>query len=237
MTEAVRDVTCDLELPASNPKLMQEIIKNFESVGDNCEFGFVQRHHQFDDGGLLRWAMLGGANALINGIKTKFAGMFAFENLVPAGGGTMVFDTKARIAFHTHMTSVEQNGRFEFEKSETERRETHAEEAAKLTYLADKFFTILSEGKKILVFKQNQNISPDLAKSILDAIGKYGNCGLLYVDPQQPGDCVGSAEQISERLYRGVIDKFAPYDKADDASFDVWTEICLATYKLHNAIP
>jgi hypothetical protein len=211
---------------------MKELSGKFESIGDNCEFGFVQQHYQFEGGGLMRWALVGNADALINGIRTRFAGMFAFENLIPTGGGTMVFDRKAGIAFHTDMTSVEQGGRFVFAKSEAERREIHAEEAGKLAYLVDKFFVTLSEGQKILVFKQNRVIAPEVAQAILAAVGAYGDCSLLYVDPQQPGEVVGSVERVSERRYRGVIDRFAPYDRANDVSIEAWTEICMATAKL-----
>jgi hypothetical protein len=210
-------------------------IERFESVGDNCEFGFLQQHHHHEAGGLLRWALLGSSEALIRGIQTRFAGMFAFENLVPAGGGTMVFDTKAGIAFHTQMRSSETGGTWQFDLSEAERRVIHAEEAGKMAYLVEKFFTTLAEGRKILVFKQNRIVPRPVAEAILAAVSTYGECSLLFVDPQGPGETAGTVERLSERLYRGVIDRFAPYEQANDISVACWTAICEAAAALHLA--
>lgn len=213
---------------------MQNILSRFESIGDNCEFGFVQRHHQYEEGGLLRWALVVDSSAIIKGIPTRFAGMFAFENLAPAGGGTMVLDTLSQIAFHTHLTSQEKDGALVFDKPENERREIHADEAIKLTYLSDKFFATLAEGQKILVFKQNSIVPPDVAHAILRAVSVFGNCSLLYVDPVCSGEVPGTVERIAHRLYRGMIDRFAPYDKANEISIDVWSTLCRNTLELHS---
>ena len=73
-----------------------------------------------------------------------------------------------------------------------QREQCHAEKAGKLAYLVDKFFVMLGEGQKILMFKQNPVIAPEAAQAILAAVGAYGDCSLLYVDPQQPGEVVGN---------------------------------------------
>jgi len=146
----------------------------------------------------------------------------------------MVFDTRCGIAFHTQMHSTSVGGTFVFNHGEAERRAIHAEEAGKMAYLVDKFLATLSEGSKILVFKQNRIVPRPVAEAILTDVSTYGGCSLLFVDPQQPGETAGAVERLGERLYRGVIDRFAPYEQANDISLACWTHICEATITLRN---
>lgn len=211
---------------------MAALMSKFESIGDNCEFGFIQRFHFHEEGGLLRWALL-DIDALLMGLQNRFEGVYAFENLVPTGGGTMVFDQLTKIAFHTHMTATEQAGTWVFDHDEVERRAIHQDELRKIEYLRSKFWNTLAAGKKVVVFKNNNAIPTELALRLHTEIQRFGSCPLLYVDPQQPGERAGTVTCVAEGLYRGVIDWFAPYDKANETSQACWEEICQNTLILH----
>lgn len=190
----------------------------FESLGDNCEFGFVQRKSGVEDGGLLRWA-ISPPDALSAAIENDFAHVFEFENLVPSSP-RMVRDLGSGLAFHSAMHS--ENGQFLLE--EPERRKIWKDEYEKISYLSYKLLKTLNEGQKILVYKRNSGLSLEDIQPLAEAIRKKGTCRLLYVeaDPQGP---VGKVRQVSETLFIGTIDKFAPYIAASDCSYDVWNEI------------
>ena len=46
---------------------------------------------------------------------------------------------------------------------------------------------------------------------------------------------VGSVEQLSDSLLRGVIDRFAPYESMADIHHDAWFEICAAAVRMAGA--
>lgn len=52
----------------------ESLVARFESLGDNCEFGFVQRRSGVEDGGLLRWAV-SPPEALLKAIRSRFSGV------------------------------------------------------------------------------------------------------------------------------------------------------------------
>lgn len=205
---------------------MSDLVSHFENLGDNCEFGFVQRAAGHEEGGLFRWALVSGVAPLIAGLETGFAGIFAFDRLTSAGAGTMVFDAGSGIAFHTRMRATLTHGRWVFDHDEAERREIHAEEADKLAYLVAKFRVTLAEGRKILVFKRNDGVSHPDALRLHAALARHGAARLLYVTRAREGEAPGTVRAVAPGLYHGLIDRFAPYDRADDVSLDVWLSIC-----------
>src|ERR1041385_7120891 len=77
-----------------------KIVAKFESLGDNCEFGFVQRHHGLEPGGLLRWASSTTLDGLVQALECRFAGLYQLDDLSPYTAN-MVVDCKFGIAFHS----------------------------------------------------------------------------------------------------------------------------------------
>jgi len=193
-------------------------LEKFESLGDNCELGFVQRFSGVEAGGLLRWAIV-PPEALISAIRGNFEQVFEYENLTPSAPD-MVRDEKYGLAFHTQMHS--QNGIFH--DTEEKRREIHAGEKQKIDYMAEKLRGLLRTGEKIFVYKRNVGVDAETALEIGRAISEKGPGKLLYVTTlgNQP---IGTVRCVSENLFEGRIDRFADYAKADDVSQQVWGQI------------
>ena len=210
---------------------MHPIMRHFESLGDNCEFGFVLAAHGINDGGLFRWARIQYFADLVSALDSRMVGSFSFESLSPCAP-TMVVDSATGIAFHTRM-EIEQDGGFIFSQSIEERLTIHELEKQKFTYLTEKFFSGTENGKKIYVIKSNdeQSIIP-----VVEALRRHGDVAVLHVVEARPGHPPGTVSLSQPYLYTGFIDRFAPYEKADDISLACWTEICRNAWGLHCSI-
>lgn len=189
----------------------------FVSLGDNCEFGFVQRALGYESGGLLRWAITRPA-PLLNLIQTDFENLYQLENLTPSSPD-MVCDNATGIFFHSEMRS--QNGNFIH--SDGERAQIYDGERGKLDHLVNKLRDQLSQ-KHCFVYKQNSGLQDVEMDALAQAIKGKGQGHLLCVT-DQGADAPGHVRHVKDNLYIGRIDRFAAYETADDISLSVWTDI------------
>ena len=203
------------------------IVEHFESLGDNCEFGFVQRALGVEPGGLLRWAV-SPPDALAVAIENRFSGIFEYENLTPnPSSAGMVFDNATGFSFHTGMSS--KDGVFVL--SDEERRIVWWKEKEKVDYLVLKLNSLLESGERIFVYKQNSGLSDDRLRKLARSILLRGPGKLLYVET---GTEAGSVIKRGENLYVGRLDKLAPYDSANSVSLDAWTKVLQSAHTLIN---
>lgn len=195
------------------------------SIGDNCEFGFVQRRAGVEDGGLLRWAV-NPPMPLAHAISIGFSGIYEFKNLVPASA-RMVQDVASGLAFHSDMHSSEGV----FDAPEEERRAIWESEFKKITYLSEKMNQLIEKGEKIFVYKRNSGVTDDELDALGAALRERGPGRLLYVENKSASN-PGTVRYAGQNLYVGRIDRFAPYDQADKCSYQIWNEILVATLGL-----
>lgn len=187
-----------------------------ESIGDNCELGFVQRACNLEPVGLLRWATT-PPEGLLKLLKQDFAGLYQFENLEPANAG-MVRDRAYSIAFHTQLTSTDGV----FNASEAERRRIYAQESGKIQYLTGKLRQRLAEGSVLFIYKRNKRIPDAQIFEIGAEIARRGPGQLLYVTDNAPALLPGEMRRISGNTHIGRITRFAPYNRANDIDLDAW---------------
>lgn len=207
----------------------QEILGHFESLGDNCEFGFVQRRSGLEPGGLLRWAFT-SPHALIKALEGRFSGIYEYENLVPSSDD-MVRDSRYGISFHTKIRSEVRDGKRAFIQAEPERRNMHGEEAAKAQYLKTKLIRQLDNAEKVFVYKVNYAVENATMKGLHDGLLAYnsGNTLLLVGCFGKPP---GTVWQASPGMLMASIDRLAPYERADDISYETWLEICCQAVRI-----
>lgn len=205
------------------------IFKSFESVGNNCEFGFLLASHSIEEGGLFKWAFVQDFHKLAAAISDRMKGSLAFEELRPFSQ-TMFVDSKTDIAFHTRMKI--QN--LQFSESEEDRRFILREEVQKFNYLREKFFKSLANDKKIYVVKCNTGIANSAIDDLLIALRSYGDATLLHVRRADDENPAGTVIQNSEVLFTGFIDRFADYAQANDISKSCWDELCARVWNLKN---
>jgi len=87
-----------------------ELVARFESLGDNCEFGLVQRKLGAEPLGLLRFTFI-ELRDLVRGLRCGFEGLGAAEATEVTVSGKdqeyVIRDTSFRMTFHTWQSQDE----------------------------------------------------------------------------------------------------------------------------------
>jgi hypothetical protein len=202
------------------------IISRFESIGDNCEFGFVQRKLGLEVGQLLRWAFI-PTESLLAALRNEFNALYEFEKLIPAAHD-MVWDQTYHISFHSHMRSEVLDGKLQFKLSEEEREKIHKEEIRKIMYLRHKFYNNMRAGGQFYVIKKNAGLSMEICSEIYKIIASVGENRLLAVVTAETPEQIGTVAPHADGFTIGYIDRLAPYNQADDVSLETWIKLCRA---------
>ncbi|MBK3734780.1 hypothetical protein GAY29_17055 [Azospirillum brasilense] len=198
----------------------------FESLGDNCEFGFVLRRLSCEAGSLFRWTSM-KPDQLLAKLRANFDGMYRFENLSPLRTG-MVLDSAYGIGWHSDMKSDVTGGRLVFRDDEATRRALHRRETRKIQYLQAKFTARAAMGGVIFVVKSNPGIAPatiDGLYEALTALAGHDDFALLEVQATDDPARIGSVDWQRPGLMRGYVTRFAPYHRADDIDAAAWFSI------------
>jgi hypothetical protein len=208
--------------------LSPALLQRFESLGDNCEFGFLQRANGYEDGGLLRWS-ISPLDKLIICFETDFRHLYLFENLEPSAPD-MVRDITTGLMFHTEMHSIDGH----FVLDDQARREIYLRERSKIDHLVDKFRLKLRDPDTICVYKRNSGITDTDAVRLQQSLSKFGPSNLLIVRSTDDRARWSTVECLSSGPFLGLIDKFAPYVAADHVSIHVWNRLLQNALKFIN---
>ena len=197
---------------------LPELAMQFESLGENCEFGLFQRRCDAEPLGLLRFSSTFMRN-LIRGIDNGFDGLGAIEDIEPRleGGPQkeyMIHEKKFHLVYHTFV--------YEGQRSVWLMRE---QESARLKFLRRKFMEELESAGKIFVYKFD-GVSLEEILPLHMALNRHGPAVLLWVVPAERNRPAGTVEVVMPGLLRGYIDRFAPEDNAHDFSFNGWLLVC-----------
>jgi hypothetical protein len=211
-----------------------EILRNFESLGENCEFGFLLEAYEIGEGSLFRWAFVNDFAKMAQAIDRKMTGSFAFDAMRPYSA-TMIVDESTNIAWHTKMRIAVADDQFSFVESEDERRAIHATELSKFEYLRDKFFRSLAEEQKIYVIKCNIGITDAEIDLVTAALQKHGRPTLFHVKRADRTVPAGTVSRIGANHFVGYIDRFSDYDEANDISKACWTELCTNVWEMRQS--
>jgi hypothetical protein len=215
---ADRDAGATMGEKIPTPTSLQFDIEHFESLGENCEFGLVQRACGIEPLGLLRFSST-PLPPLLKALRARFAGMGRpeFIDIEVANSGTeyMVFDKRFHFRYHAWVKLGEQTP-----------EEIHARECRRLPLLVRKLIEDLTEGRKIFVYRGLQPLAEPDARELAAAIGAYGPGTLLWVERADAANPPGSVLRLGPTLLKGHIDRFAPPEDAHDLSLDCWITIC-----------
>jgi hypothetical protein len=207
-----------------------DLLSAFESIGDNCEFGLIQKIHGIDEGSLLKWARILDVNHLIKLLANNFKDLYLFDNILPRWDD-MVEDKEYGFWFHSDLRSEIVNGeRRWLIESEEERRQIFEAEYQKRLHLVDKLRINLSTDAKIFVFKMNADVGDEDVFRLSQALGKYGKTRLLYVRQSHGAETPLGVTPLSEGLWRATIPRFAPYWPVENFLPGAWEKLCEETY-------
>ncbi|WP_241569917.1 hypothetical protein [Rosenbergiella collisarenosi] len=197
-------------------------IERFESLGDNCEFGFFLRDKGIEKSSLFRWTLTHDINNLEYIFSKNFEDLYLFENLEPAWQN-MVLDKKYGLSFHTEMYSVNNEGIWEWKFDAEENLKIYSKEKEKIKYFLEELRRSIMDDKKIFILKSNDNNGYQGALALSTYLEKNGRAKVLYVRSSENPDY--SITKINNHLYLANIDRFAPYNRANDYSNEGWTSI------------
>jgi hypothetical protein len=210
----------DLPLPdLPLPDLpLNELMLEFESLGENCEFGLVQRRCGAEPLGLLRFASA-PLPKLLRALQNRFEGMGRPENVEVQVSGNgreyMVLDKVYGFLYHAWVLVGEKTA-----------EEVAAREVKRVPFLIRKLIEDLEGGHKIFVYHSMSEVEPGDIQELASAIRKYGTSTLLWVNLADTENAVGSVKCEADGLLIGHVDRFAPGEDAHDLSLDAWTAMC-----------
>ena len=204
---------------------------NFESLGDNCEFGLVQRRCGAEPLGLLRFSNI-RLPVLLRGMDVGFQDFgdrknieFRFENNKEKSE-YIVHEKRYGMVYHT----------FRY-RGEVDEKRLISSEPARLALLVRKFVEDLRCGSKIFVYKPNIPLLEDEILPLYAALNSYGRNVLLWLVAANTEHASGSVEQVIPGLLKGFVERFAPPENAHDLLLDAWLEVCVNAYRLSRTNP
>jgi hypothetical protein len=182
----------------------RELMFKFESLGQNCEFGLVQRRCEAEPLGLLRFASTPLPH-LLAALEGDFEGLGAPEAVtvqVSANGQEyMVADRRYGLLYHAWVRV-----------GEMAPEDVRARETRRLPILVRKLREDLDAAEKIFVFKGMGPVPEDEVMPLVAAIRRYGPNTLMLAnlaDAQHPSGTVerrgpGSGSSMAARPSRGA---------------------------------
>jgi hypothetical protein len=193
----------------------------FESLGENCEFGLVQRRCGAEPLGLLRFASAPYA-VLMAALKARFVGLGRADllevQLSDNGREYMVKDLMFGFLWHAWVQVGEMTSEEVLER-----------EQRRLPFLVGKMLEDLASGEKVMVYHGMQPLWQSQAEALAALIGEIGpRTTLLWVELAEPGHAAGSVVRLGPHLVKGFMDRFAPGENAHDLSLDCWISVCEA---------
>ena len=209
---------------ARSPHPDAALLTRFESLGDDCELGFVQRHFDATPPlGLFRWA--GSSHAqLLAGLESGFAGLGE-----PAQTTLEVRDGEYRLctpymrmhSFHTAATDTPE-----------ERAAVLRRGCSLLRLLRRKLLDEIAGSRRFFVFKSADPAFDRAAMLRLHAaLRRHGPAPLLCVTLSPPGSRGGGVERVERGLYAAKLERFV----LAEGPYADWRQVCFRASMLHQA--
>ncbi len=192
-----------------------ELLSLCESLGDSCEFGFVQRKLGVDQLGLFRFTGSGDPFRIADAIRSDFQG-FAEDGDLEAGELLGEWIVKSRLyefVLHT--------GRFPYAISEAD---IVRKESVKLRYLARKFLEDIADADKLFVRRVEGGDERGMHE-LFDAMRERGPVRMVWVTLADADNPPGSVREIRDGLFRGYIGYLAPLDRALENRPELWVDL------------
>jgi hypothetical protein len=200
-----------------------DLIMQFESLGENCEFGLVQRYYNAEPLGLLRFAATSQA-MLLEALKTRFAGVGEpeYTTLTANPGEYVTGDRRYGMASHTFINPRSVTAEALFPK-----------QCKRLTFLRNKLLNDLASGEKIFVVLATAGSTEDTARELHAAIRSYGPARLLFVRAHVAGHEASSLDVAEDGLMFGYLDR---YGRSGGEGWNIsngsWLTVCRKAYEI-----
>jgi Glycosyltransferase 61 len=204
--------------PSVAGKPIEDVLLAFESLGDNCEFGLVQRQARIEPLGLFRFTGM-SLPKMVAALGAKLDGIGTTETIkvYPAGENReyMVHETWLDTRYHTWIS-----------EGQIDPEELRKREAKRLSFLRRKMLEDLAVGEKIWVWREGGLTDPAYLQPLLRVLRGFGPNILLWVVPADEDHPAGTVERLDRDFIRGYVERLAPYENAGDIRPLSWFETC-----------
>ena len=195
------------------------VLRHFESLGDNCEFGIVQRKLSLEVFNLFRFGNTQLANLMVALTDDLVA-------LNDAAAVTVELSHTPRREFIVSVPAYHLRWHtFTYENETDHKNSVLRANAIKLGYLRRKFYEGLRAGRKIYVLKRQQPLLVSQAAAVLLELNRHGRATLLCVEPVPAGRRSGEVDLLLPGLMRGYLETFAPNDNVEAVDPTDWLRL------------
>lgn len=203
------DISCDTDY--------QTLLRMTESLGDNCEFGFVQRFENYEPSSLFRWAFC-PTDRLVNYLEHPQP-LFEKEALRLVDSD-LVLDCNSGISFHSDL--IIGSGADRRFVGQEDFDNIWKKEKEKIDHFSYKFWHFSQSRPGIYVLKNNSGITEDQISRIEAVLlSKNPNHKLLHVSLGE----TAAIESIKGACINATIPHFANYLSANKVDMESWRKI------------
>ena len=204
-----------------------DLVLHFESLGDNCELGMVQRLVGVEPLGLLRFANA-PVGALIHALRARFDGLAAPANVAieASNGEYMVRLRKYGMVYHA-----------DAKIGAADPQALYQQQTRTLPFLVNKLIGDLECAEKLLVFRQNEPLAAVALIELRAALHRYGPSTLLWVQAARPGRPAGTVDRIDDSLLVGYVRRLADRANVPDLDLGSWLAMLRRAHFVWRARP
>ena len=171
------------------------LVKQFESIGNNCELGLLQRDLGFERMGLFRFAGSEDTRAVARAIAADFEGLATPDDLEFGHRGEEWIAVSRRYALEVHTWRT---------RSELSEAQIRAAMSTTLGYQIEMFRELMASGERIFVRRVRRSDNIDGLAELHAALRLHGPTQLLWVTDPEPGEAHAAIERLGDGFYRGA---------------------------------
>ncbi len=200
------------------------LLRQFQGLGETCEFGLVQRYFGLEPMSLFRWAAT-TPRGLAAAIGSDLAGIGSpVQTAVEIGNDAEYYVTDTRYGFVTHTF---------IPRDSIDLATVSAQQCRRLDYLARAFRKELAAGGKIYVFASDKPADEAALTGLAAAIASRSTSRLLWVSLADATHPPGSVVAHGGGLLAGRIDRFGGLaNRRWDIAYRGWVDLCRAARTL-----
>ena len=218
---------------SANETSITDLVLSFESLGERCDLGAVQRRYGTEPLSLLRFAFA-PFDGLIAALRDRFEAIGTAEDtrFESHEDETILTSTKYGMNFHTFVSKSEMavsilDGELKVWRLNTpERIEAFREQQRdRLISLKRKLIEDLEEPQRIFAYSNDERTTEDDAAQLFAALRAYGPNTLLYVRPADAAHPEGTVTTLRNGLYLGHYTKLTDFIAGEQPNFEVWRQL------------
>ncbi len=214
-------------MPANLIHDIKHVAADIQSIGRNCEFGYIQRvTFHIEPISLLRWAGSGRRAGLADAFRGRFDGLTDTmrgrgdpPGKPPERQDWWLTDERYDILFHTN-----------FKVADNTLEQATEKVRDRLKRSADMQIEAVEDADKLFLYSDAALDSIEEARDLFDALRSIGPAWLLVVIADEAR--AGSAALVEDGLIGGFVRKLTSMGNATAFDFDPWPSMLEQAHRI-----